>query len=826
MRRFLVALLASSSFVAFSFAAEAEKNGRTLAAFAAARNEGLPALGLDFTRSIVVATPAFGPELKAVNMLVEEVEQRTLIKWSLATRLDAVHEGPTIVVGTFAQIPTLLGGRAATIALNSSAVRAEGYQLVTLASSGPGVGPLLVVAGKDARGVLFGVGHVLRMLHLGPARAGLMAPLNLATSPRYPLRGHQLGYRPKPNSYSGWDVPQWERYIRDLVIFGCNAVELIPPRSDDAVDSPHFPRPQIDMMAAMSKICAEYGLDVWVWYPALDSDYSKPETVAFALKEWGDVFSALPRLDAVLVPGGDPGRTPPRLLFPLLEKQTANLRKHHPKATMWVSPQGFAPDDMEYFFRYLQEQQPAWFAGAVFAPWVNMDLSAFRSRVPARYAVRYYPDLTHTRSCQYPVNEWDFAFAQTYGREPICPRPDDMTRLVRLLQPHTIGAVTYSEGCTDDVNKAVWAALSWNPDADPRNVLREYGRFFISERLADEFAEGLFALEGNWRGPLLLNGTIPATLERFQKLEHTATPSDLRNWRFTMALYRAYFDAAVQARFRHETALEAEALAALRARGDSDALAAMREADLILSRATEQPIAVAEHRRVYQLAEALFQSINMKLSVPLYRAVSQGRGANLDSFEWPLNNAPWLRARFAAIRGLPDQAMRATALREIVNWENPGPGGFYDDLGKPHRSPHLVPGHGYEHDPAFIHSPLVTHTRLPTAEQALRTSWRDSVGTLNAVPVSLRYSDLDPSAIYELQVVYTVEEKWRVKITANESLELQPFTTPPPTGTPVTLTIPREATSAGVLTLTWVRQLERHGSGSGMLAEVWLRKKS
>ncbi len=35
----------------------------------------------------------------------------------------------------------------------------------------------------------------------------------------------------------------WEQYVRDLIVFGCNAIELIPPRSDDEDDSPHFPLP-------------------------------------------------------------------------------------------------------------------------------------------------------------------------------------------------------------------------------------------------------------------------------------------------------------------------------------------------------------------------------------------------------------------------------------------------------------------------------------------------------------------------------------------------------------------------------------------------------
>ena len=75
----------------------------------------------------------------------------------------------------------------------------------------------------------------------------------------------------------------------------------------------------------MSRLADEYGLDVWIWYPAMDRDYSDPKTVEFALKEWGEVFRQLPRIDAVFVPGGDPGHTEPKYLMALLEKQTELL---------------------------------------------------------------------------------------------------------------------------------------------------------------------------------------------------------------------------------------------------------------------------------------------------------------------------------------------------------------------------------------------------------------------------------------------------------------------------------------------------------------------
>ena len=56
------------------------------------------------------------------------------------------------------------------------------------------------------------------------------------------------------------------------------------------------------------------------------------------------------------------------------------------------------------------------------------------------------------------------------------------------------------------------------------------------------------------------------------------------------------------------------------------------------------------------------------------------RGASLDTLDFPLNNRPWLKERFARVRQLAREAERLAGIRAIVDWENPGPGGFYDDL--------------------------------------------------------------------------------------------------------------------------------------------------
>ena len=93
-------------------------------------------------------------------------------------------------------------------------------------------------------------------------------------------------------------------------------------------------------------------------------------------------------------------------------------------------------------------------------------MGQFREMVPDRYPIRNYPDITHTLSSQFPVPDWDVAFATTIGREPVNPRPVDEEHCFRISQPGTTGMLTYSEGCNDDVNKFVWSSLSWGDQQD------------------------------------------------------------------------------------------------------------------------------------------------------------------------------------------------------------------------------------------------------------------------------------------------------------------------------------------------------------------------
>ena len=759
-------------------------------------------------------------ERKAIEMLIDELEKRTLVRWEVLHKWPE-EPVPVVAIGQASSLKELAGPFAESVSSQPAVSGAEGYGIRVMTREGSG--PAVLVIGNDARGVLFGAGRLLREMRMSRESVTLPGTVNISTAPKYPLRGHQLGYRPKVNTYDGWTIPFWEQYIRDLAVFGNNAIEMIPPRSDDAPNSPHFPRPQIDMMARISMLADDYGLDVWIWYPAMDRNYADPDTVQFALNEWGEVFKRLPRIDTIFVPGGDPGHTQPKYLMPLLEKQTEVLHRYHPNAQMWISTQSFGTEWLDEFLEILHTQEPAWLGGIVFGPQNRISLPALRAAVPERYPIRRYPDITHSIRCQYAVPDWDVAYAMTEEREGINPRPTDEARIFRLWDDSAVGFITYSEGVNDDVNKIVWSGLGWDPEADVVGILREYSRYFIGEQYADDWAQGLLALERNWQGPLLTNKTVFTTLRQFQEMERAASPQVLLNWRFQQGLYRAYYDAYTARRLSYETELEQLAMDRLRQARELGSLLALDRAEAILDRVVTDRQAADLRARVFELAEALYQSIRMQLSVPRYKAISVGRGANLDLIDIPLNDRNWLKERFAELRSLSSERQRLRGIDEIVNWTDPGPGGFYDDLGNLTQQPHLFRGLGSQLDPEFRESSRVGFAY----STGHRMSWVRFAESRYDAPLKMHYPNLDPNARYKVRVVYGGDNfRTRIRLDADDKFEVHHLIRKERRLQPVEFDIPEEATQDGELTLIWRQEPGRGGSGRGcQVAEVWLIKK-
>jgi hypothetical protein len=807
---------------------------------AAAESGRGAAVRLDFSGAVIVTPPPLGAdEQKAVTVLCEEIQKRS------GTRLERTLQWPdcprrVIAMGLQSQLRQFAGPFAAELEKTPLPGR-EGFFLAVEHQPREAI---LIVAG-DSRGLLYGVGRLLRKMELARDSVLVPAGVRIVTAPKFSLRGHQLGYRPINNTYSAWSAGQFEQYIRELALFGANSIEILPPGADDLPRGPQMKTPPLEMMERLSAIIDSYGLDVWVWYPNLAKDYSlappaqgKPAEPAAAipqdrqsylrwreqrsvqaeLAEREDVFRRLRRIDNLLVPGGDPGTLHPDVLFPWLDQVAAVLHKYHPRAKIWVSPQGVHGREwLDSFCKHVNKK-PQWLGGVAFSSWVAMPLPEFRKTIDKDIPIRHYPDITHNVYCGFPVPDWDLAFALTLHRESINPRPLAMKAIHNLHAGDTCGSIAYSDGIHDDVNKFVWGDQDWDPSTPVAETLRDYCRLFISPTLADELAQGLLAEEKNWEGPLAVNAQVKVTLQQWQQLEKIASPAVQANYRFQMGLLRAYYDAYIQRRLIYETELEASALDVLRAASAAaGSLAAVAKAKSYLERARTEPAAADYKQKCLDLADRLYASIGAQFTMKRH-GYPRNRGAFIDGIDEPLNNAAWLAAEFHRLGQLPEEPARLAAIERILNRTNPGPGGFYDDFATAASRRRIVGSVAWATDPGALKSPLVVFPYDMDAPKYhdVPLAWRrQASGTIIAGPLRIAYEQLDPQASYRVRATFSGlwNRPWALLVngrhlirTARDGSAVQEFS------------IPREATAGGRLELKWL--------DGGVVAEMWLIKDS
>ena len=192
---------------------------------------------------IVGAPQATSVENQALHLLSEEAGARTGFEWQLSSK-PALSQSPavelTIVAALSSQVPALLPPGLREKWLRSS-LPSPGGKLpegFTVRRLGSEKAPIVVISGNDSRGLLYGVGYLLRKLSMGHGHVSLPQTLDVSTAPQYPVRSHQIGYRFKNNTYDGWTLAMFEQHIRDLAVFGISGLQIIAPHSDDAISSP------------------------------------------------------------------------------------------------------------------------------------------------------------------------------------------------------------------------------------------------------------------------------------------------------------------------------------------------------------------------------------------------------------------------------------------------------------------------------------------------------------------------------------------------------------------------------------------------------------
>lgn len=699
---------------------------------------------LDLSATTVVVREGDRPAAEAIapTILIEEIGKRAGVNWSLSEHWPA--KAKAIIALSVKKTPPAWKEQIPPSALESDTLdRSEGFS-IRIREAVSGTPATVFVTGADPRGLMFGVGKLLRSLDWKAGAVSLPVNFRADEFPDVSIRGHQLGYRARANSWDAWTPAQFDQYIRDLVVFGANSIENIP--FEDSQPSVLMPVSREKMNVAMSAICDRYDVDYWIWAPV---EFRLPDVKkqAALLRQHEEFYRACRRVDGVFVPGGDPGDNPARELMSFLPDLGQLLERYHPRARIWVSLQGFKPGDVDDFYRFIEEKQPAWFGGAVMGP-SSPSLESTRSRLPKKYRLRWYPDITHTVRCQYPVPWFDPAFGVTLGREPVNPRPLDYAAIYRDGCRFTDGFLTYSDGIHDDFNKNLWTALGWQPDREVREIAIEYARYFFRPDLAEDAGDALLALETNWRGSIAENSSIDGTLLQWRALERKLTPS-AENWRFEMHLMRAYYDAYTRHRQLYETALQQEAFAKLAEAATIGVEPAVKQARDILSRATTNLSHQEWFSRVDALAESLFKSIGYQTRMDRYHASGSERGVVMDFINYPLNDRWWLEDQFDRLEKLPDQAGKLKRIDELCRRESPPTGSFYDDVGHVGRSPRAPKLLTAESAMRLYRElPIPTQRWMGEQRRSIRFAWHTYLNR----PAPMRYSGLDPAGRYTVRL--------------------------------------------------------------------------
>lgn len=728
-----------------------------------------------------------------VKVLQEEVNKRTTLNWSKSDNWNT--KGNAVIAVALKSDRELAGVQ---VPQKTENLKAEGYHIFTAQEGNKNV---VWILGADARGAMFGVGKFLRTAEMSKKKVLFTTELDFASSPKQTLRGHQIGYRNTANSWDAWTVEQFDQYIRDLVIFGTNAIENIPFVAKD--ESPHFKvDPQV-MEVEMSKICASYGIDYWVWTPA-SFDLNDTKLRSEALNTHEEFYKTVPHLSDIFFPGGDPGHNHPKLVLPFLKDLHSRLMKYHPDAGIWISLQGFSAEQIDYFYTYLDENKPGWLRGVVSGP-SSPSISGTRHRLPEQYQHRHYPDITHNVRCDYPVLNWDQAFALTIGREGINPMPNYYSQIHAHYAPFTDGFVSYSDGCHDDVNKVTWSMRGWDIEMEPRDIMVDYSRFFFGPELAEKAADGIFGLENNWNGPVKENGGIETTFAFWQNLEEE-NPQLSDNWRWQMCVMRAYYDTYQKRRKIYETGLEKQANKILAKATDIGSTKAMELALNKVNEADTKPVAEDLLEKIFAYGDALFESIGLQTDVEKYQASNSQRGCIVQFVNYPLNNRWWLEDEFKKVDEMTTEDDKLVRLEEIRTWENPGLGSYYDNV-----------------------SNIETGKRvLTTSYDACDIAWWDggttrkrlSSQTFQASPV-IEYEDLDFNGRYRIRCSGRGDCLLRV-----DGERLAPIEYDKEIGGFRLFVVPKHLTQDGKIKVTFDLPEESHirWSRQSSISDVWILK--
>ena len=158
----------------------------------------------------------------------------------------------------------------------------------------------------------------------------------------------------------------------------------------------------------------------------------------------------------------------------------------------------------------------------------------------------------------------------------------------------------------------------------------------------------------------------------------------------------------------------------------------------------------------------------------------------------------------------------------IINYEDPGKGGHYDNLGTANCAPNVVSGYPYDHGQPYV-STMLSEGNRPS-QRSMHFTQDEQQG------VSLHYRDLDPKGSYKIRLTLVrpwYQERYAMRmnqksqsIYADDILIADDLELPSQMSDFFTFNIPKKATMDGELIIRFEKSPEA-ANGDRVSVEHW-----
>jgi hypothetical protein len=801
--------------------------------------------------AIVTGRDSTEPERRAATILANRILKRSSVSITAAQEDDAdadaaMHRAELVfVVGTPDGNP-LVKSLMQTLGMvfptlpNSVRIHPESFAVKSGVVDGK---TYLVIAGTEPRTTLYGVGWILRAMTY-ESDALLVPGVDAQEQPAFPIRGGvPSGPGSRAHRYGKLRPQKPDEFMEikeDVMLLGTNVFEGreaaygmlgrfgrttngLPPKPDG---SPGFPK----------EWGANDGRSDRFVCPSI------PEARAALLESYENMFRDSATHEFFSTNSGDPGGCHCDKCAPwgatwvgLLHEIADRLHKYHPETKILATNQNMTNEGNVAIVDYLNRHGSEWLYAIYYGPGADEMQTYIRGPVNPRWFeykgfgvlgnylknlhhdlprttnIVLFSDITHWMQAQYGVAHPDPVLAAVYGRRSWNARPRHFHRVGQDTLRYSLGDIHYTEGMHDDFNKWFWYRMLWSPNQSAESITNGYCRYWFGSAAQDEVARAIFLMEETLEKPLVDNTGIADAVELLRDAGKKI-PSHLMktDYRWRIILQKALMDQYLQLMVQRGSALKEAAAQELMKEASTDLPGVgLRKAIEIL----EAPRETKAMKAIRAEAKALGEESNAVIG---YRvpAVFIVEDLDLQEIGW------WKKTLQDALASKNDARIR-NAAKMVTDYQNPGVGGFYDNLGWPAERKHLIHG-----STLWGYQPFPGPAKLSYYNRAYARG-TDGRG------VTLAYNHLDPSGRYVVR--FSIKGRSRRQdsttkppplvegLRADNHVISEGFTVPAGEVTFQEFDLPAETTNDGSVELVLTSESENLPFTT--VTEVWLMRK-